>query len=370
MKAHLVGTGLSSLFILVVLVGCQNAKSTVDAPATINAAVQATSIAQANAQATIDAAVKATTTAQATPTKVAAMTQVPTIASATSVPAKTATPSPTVNAVTLSEEELDALIDQAVKEAVAATTTASTATSTYAADGTLTTQEVAAMTTAVTTAQTEISQALALMNSYYSLYSQVSTETLNTLKAIEQDLNAMATSMNSMAQSLAQISATLSQGLTLATNTVTQLQSYATQASQAAANAQTKVKNLSATAQAELDKRTNAALNTKPTNVPVDLKGTVQSVSTYLDTVKLALGDNKLSQAELQSISVAGANATAGLKQFGGTDGLKVSESINNLTKQLARGELPKAKTSLSSLEVSAKSLPSSSGLPVPPKTK
>jgi hypothetical protein len=354
----------SCLFILAALLGCANAKPTPDAQATINAAVQATGIAQAQVQATIDAAVKATAAAQptATPTQVVAPTSVATA----KPPAATAVP--TVNAVTMTEEELDALIDQAVKEAIAATNTATTQTTTYAADGTLTPQEVAAMQAAVTASQTEINQALALTQAYYDLYADLATETLNVLKAIEQDLNSMATSMNSMAQSLTQISTTLSQGLTLTQNTITQLQSNATKAAQAAASAQTKEKNWSTTVQADLNKRATNALNTKPTNVPTDLRGTTQSVTTYIEAVKSALGDNKINKTELQTISTAGANAVAGLNQFGGAQGQSVSNSINNLTKQLARGEAPKAKTSLSALEQSARSLPSLPSVPSVPQ--
>lgn len=351
--------------LLLVQLGCTSAKPTPDAQATISAAVQATNVAQANAQATIDAAVKATTAAQATPTQVKTATGSP---AATATRPPVATPVPTVNAVTLTEEELDALIDQAVKEAIAATTTATTQTTTYAADGTLTVQEVAAMQTAVALSQAEINQALALMQAYYDLYADIATETLNVLKAIEQDLNSMAASMNSMAQSLAQINTTLSQGLTLAQSTVAQLQSSATKAGQAAASAQTKEKNWNATVQSELNKRTATALNTKPTSAPTDLRGTLQSVNTYIDTVKAALGDSKIGKAELQAISVAGANAVAGLNQFGGTQGQTLSNSINAMTQQLARGELPKAKSNLGALEQSARSLPSVPSIPQPPR--
>ena len=355
---------LSCLLIFAALLGCSSNKPTPDAQATINAVVQATSVAQANVQATVDAAVKATAAAQPTPTQTKPASGATMAATATKAPA--ATPAPTVNATTMTEEELDALIDQAVKEAVAATNTATTQTATYAADGTLTPQEVAAMQAAVTASQTEINQALALTQSYYDLYAELATETLNTLKAIEQDLNSMATSMNSMAQSLAQINTTLAQGLTLTQSTITQLQSYATKASQAAASAQTKEKNWNATVQSELTKRATAALDTKPTNVPTDLRGTTQSVTTYIDTVKTALGDNKINKTELQTISVAGANATAGLNQFGGAQGQSFANSINTMTKQLARGETPKAKASLGGLEQSARSLPSLPSVPQP----
>ncbi|MBI5029672.1 MAG: hypothetical protein HZB51_04040 [Chloroflexi bacterium] len=369
MKTRSILICLSCLLVLFALMGCSSAKPTVDAEATINAAVQATTVAQANAQATVDFMVKQTLAAQptqppaATPTVV--KTTAPAGATATKVPA---TPVPSVTYVTMTEEELAALIDQAVKEATAATTSASTTTATYAADGTLTTQEVQAMILAASAAQSEIAQAESAIQAYYDLYGAMATETLATLQAIEQDLNSMATSMNSMAQSLAQISTTLSQGLTLATSTITQLQTYATQASQAAAAAQNKAKNWTPTVQKEINTRATTALNTKPTNIPTDLKGTLTSVNSYVDTVKSALGDSKISKTELQSISLAGANATAGLSKFGGTEGQALTNSINNMTKQIARGEMPKAKSSLSGLEVSARSMPSiPSGINVQP---
>jgi hypothetical protein len=359
MKASPIIIVFASALVLVALVGCQGApQPSVDTAATVSAAVQATTLAQANLAATVDAAVKATaaaqptTASQATPTLAAAAQK-----SATPKP-PTPSPTPSVNYVTMTEEELAAVIDQAVKEAVAATT-ASTTTTTYSADGTLTAQEVQAMQTAVTAAQTEISQALALMQAYYDLYAQIATDTLTTLQAIEQDLNSLATSMNAMATSLAQISTTLSQGLTLAQSTITQLQSYATKASQTAANVQAKEKTWAQTVQKELDQRATAALNVKPTNVPTDFRSTTQSVSTYLDTVRAALADSKVTQKELSAISLAGANATAGLKQFGGAEGQNLANSINTMTRQLARGETTKAKNSFAGLEQSARSLPS-----------
>lgn len=319
---------------IIALVGCQVLQPTPDV------------------QATIDASVKATLAAQPTPTPVKAATSAP----ATKAPA--ATPVPTVNAVTLTEEELAALIDQAVAEAIAATNTTTTQTATYAADGTLTPQEIAALQAVLGMSQTEIAQALALMQAYYDLYAEIATETLNLLKAIEQDLNAMAQSLN-------QINALLAQGQTLTATTVTQVQTYATKANQAAASAQGKAKTLNATLQSELTKRANAALATKPTSAPTDLRGTVQSVNTYIETVRAALTDNKINKSELQAISVAGANAVAGLNQFAGTQGQTLANAINTMTKQIARGEIPKAKSGLGALEQSARSLPT---VPQPPR--
>jgi hypothetical protein len=64
---------------------------------------------------------------------------------------------------------------------------------------------------------------------------------------------------------------------------------------------------------------------------------------------------------------LAGANAVAGLSKNGGTQFQGLATSINNTTKQVARGELPKAKSSLGALEQSAKSLPSMPSVPSVP---
>ncbi len=105
------------ILLIIALSACRSAQPTPDTQATVNAAIAATGTAQASLQATIDAAVKATVTAAPTPT-------------------------PSVQYVTMSEEELAALIDQAVAEAITATQQCSTATTTATADGAVTQEEV------------------------------------------------------------------------------------------------------------------------------------------------------------------------------------------------------------------------------------
>ncbi len=362
MKRVLTFSYLSILLVAISLLGCQKSEPT-PAPnsgATISAAVNATSSAQAAFSATLDAAVKATQAAQPTLASASA-------ANKTATPKPGATATPSVSYVTMTEEELAALIDQAVKEAVAATTTATTTTTTTTSDSSLTTAEVQALTAAATTAQTEINQALALAQAYYDLYAEIAPQTLAALQAIEQDLNSMASSMSSMATSLSQISTTMAQGQAAAQSAITQLQSTATKASTAAASAQTKEKTWTQTVQNDVTKRGNDALAVKPNSVPTDLKGTVGSVNTYVDSVRTALTDSKITQKELQGISQAGANATAGLAKFGGGDAQGLSSSINGITKQIARGEAPKARTSFSSLEQSARSFASLPSAPSGP---
>jgi len=359
-KASPIVSFILGLSILTALAACQSAAPTatpaptVDTAATVSAAVQATSAAQASFAATVDAAVKATSAAQTTPTRAAASTQ----PAATPKPSG-ATATPAASYTTMTEEEMAALIDQAVKEAVTATTTASTTTTSATSDGTVSSGEAQTINVNVSLATEEIAQALALMQGYYGLYYDLAVETLALLQALEQDLN-------SMSQSLVQITQILAQGQVNTQAAISQLQAAATKANTTAVNAQAKEKNLTKTLQTELDKRATTALAAKPTNVPADLKATGQSVSTYIETVRSALGD-KVTKSELSAISLAGANAVAGLSKNGGTQFQGLATSINNTTKQVARGELPKAKSSLGALEQSAKSLPSMPSVPSVP---
>ncbi|MCB0048174.1 MAG: hypothetical protein KDE24_01320, partial [Caldilinea sp.] len=115
------------------LAGCNKEEPVVDQQAAVNTAVAATMMAQALAEATVNAAaltaLPATATAEALAIPTATLVPEPTatIAAPTPVPVMptAAPPTPTAGApveyTTLSEEELAALIDAAVAEAVAAT---------------------------------------------------------------------------------------------------------------------------------------------------------------------------------------------------------------------------------------------------------
>jgi hypothetical protein len=327
---------------------------TPDMQATVNAAVAATGTSQAAMQATVAAAIRATTTAP-TPTlaSVAAATAVaPTPAVAPQAP--TVAPSPTpVDYVTLSEEELAALIDQAVADAVVSTQQSSTATTSATTDGTVTQQEAAALIAYAMNADQAIAYAEELINAYYSLYADLATETLAVLQAMEQDLAAMGDSMATLNATLTEINQALSQGLALAEQTLTQLNTAAKNATDKAAQAQAKAQNWAKSLPADLDKRATAALGVKPTQIASNRQGAILSAFDYLDAVRQAMGDNKITKTELTQITQLGANASAGLKAQGGPGFHQVSDSIDKLTGQLARGQVPQAKAGLGSLEAS-----------------
>ena len=336
------------------LPACNTAKApTPDTQATVNAAVAATATSQAGVQATANAAVKATTAAP-TPTRASAtVTAVaPTPAVASKVPTVVPTPTP-IDYATMSEEELAALIDQVVAEAVVLTQQSSTASTSATTDGTITQQEVAALVAYAMNAEQAIAYAEEMIDAYYGLYADLATETLAVLQAMDQDLAAMEDSIATFNATLTEINKALSQGLALVEQTLTKLNIAAKNANDKAAQAQAKVQNWAKGLSADLDKRATAALAVKPTQIASNRQGAILSAFDYVDAVRQAMGDDKITVTELTQIAQLGANASAGLKALGGPSLQQVSGSIDMLTSQLARGQVPQAKAGLGSLEAS-----------------
>ena len=314
------------------------APATPDNQATVNAAIAATAQAQSNTQATIDAAVAAT--AMAAP--------------------PTPTPGPVNEYVELSEEELAAMIDQAVTEAVAATTQASASATQATSDDSVTTEEVTVVLDTVVTAEQAIAYADQLVGAYSELYGELATETMAMLGEVEQDLSAMAASMEAMNQTLNEINSTLSQGLALATETINQLENVAQQAASSLNQVQDQVKNWTKLAQTDRDHRANEIANIKPDkNAPTDLQSTLRTAFDFVDQIHSALGDNKLSRDELNRIAQLGANASAGFNSHGGQRFNGFSGKVNEITGQLARGQVPNAKRNTGNFQSSLGDRPS-----------
>lgn len=313
--------------------GTASLDSTPDTQSTVEAAIAATSTAQANLQATIDAAVAATATSVA--------------AEATVV----ASPTPSVEYVTLTEEELAALIDQAVTDATVATQECATATTAATADDTVTQEEVETMEVYVMVADETIAYAEELIYAYYDLYGELATETLVLLQAIEEDLSTLAGEAEAIYDVLQEATATLEQGLALAEETITQLETAAQAAGDKAAEIQTQNQEWFQNRQTELENRAATALSTQAGNVATDRKGALLSAFDYVDAVRAGLADNKISPDELAHIAQLGANASASLNAHGGPQLQQFSGSINDITGQLARGQMPQAQANMGNLE-------------------
>lgn len=325
-----------------------NVQATVDAAIAATAAAQATSTLQdtlaagptPDTQATIQAAVAATIAAQQT---LDAIVQA-TVAAAP-------TPTPAAEYVTMTEEELAALVDEAVAEATAETQACAEASAAATADDTVTAEEVETIEDALAGAEEAIAYAEELLAVYESLYGELAAETLLTLQAIEEDLAALVAATEAINATLLEIEMTLEQGLTLAEETIAQLEAAAQAASAKSAELQAASQGWVEQLSSELETRAAAVLSVLPDNIPSDRLAAVRSAFDYVDTVRQALLDNKVSPAELSDIARRGANASAGLKAHGGPQLQSLGDSINQVTAQVARGQRTQAKAGLAGLE-------------------
>jgi hypothetical protein len=362
-RTNIIGL-LSGFLVFVVLGACGPLApaelSEEDFAATVDAMVAATFTAEANLAATVDVAVEATKVAEPELTTTASAAVAATspaeadlTATASAAPQEQppvvpteAPPTPTVDTSTLSEEELAALIDAAVAEAVTATEAATTAMDAVASDGTITVEETVTVEVVLVGAEEAVALAEALIVTYYDLYGAYASETLGTLEEVEEDLNTIAEGVELMLQML-------EQGSEVASAALEQIQAAVGVANASAAEIRAQSDGWFEALQIELDNRAAAALAVQATEIATDRQGAIQSAFAYVETVRAALADSVISQGELSAIALAGANASAGLKAQGGPQLQNLAGSIDALTAQIARGELPQAKGSLGALESS-----------------
>lgn len=341
-------TVLSVIFVVAISLACANSAPTsqADSQDAINTAVAGTQQSSALAQATVNASVLTAMPAPATPT-----------------------PGPTVEYVTLTEEELAALIDEAVAEAIAATETTTSAVYSTASDDVVTTEEVAYIYDYYYYADYYVEYAEELLAEYYALYSDLATDMIAELNAIEAELAQINDTLSSIDSSLQQISSTLQQGAQATQEAIAQLESAAQQAQANAQELQTQAQDMIAVLQADQQARANAVTNIQPNNIPTDKISALQSAFSFIDAAKAAMGDNKLSRDELMNLAQLGANAQAGFQNFGGADALgpdlsQFTNKFSEITTQMARGQIPQAKNNLSQFETSLGNRPSGGGGP------
>jgi F0F1-type ATP synthase membrane subunit b/b' len=263
----------------------------------------------------------------------------------------TPTPGPQVDYTTMTEEQLSALIDQSVNQALAASSQSNTATTQATSDGTITSDEVYATVAYVYDAQAEIEYAEQLMTYYLDLYGDYASAALDTMQATESDLN-------SIAQSLDEIAGIMEQGAEAATAALDQLNQAATQLQTKASDAQTKAQGWADQVTSSIKDRKNQALSLAPTDIAGSRNDAIKQVYSYLDSVKQALGDSKISPSELTQISQLGANAKASLHAQGGPQLQNLAGGIDGLTTQLAGGEWPQARNGLDGFEHSLPARP------------
>ena len=367
--------------ILLVTAGACGQKSPPPTPntrATVQAAMAGTTTAQANTEATVAAAVQATTAAQtdtqataaaaatgaAQPnveaTIVAQANAQATIAAAvqaTVLALPTATPA--AEYVSMSEEELAVLIDQAVTDAAAATEACSTVATGATADDAMTPEEVIMAAVYAELADEAIALAEDLIYIYLDVYGELATETVDTMELALELLLVMAENTESIDDTLLEIYAILEEELPLAEEVITQLETIAQLAGVDAAAVLAQTEDLIQVLQVELETRAATALSAQPNNVATDRQEALRSALGYAEAVKGSLADGKLSASELANVAQLGANAIAGLNAVGGAQLQQLTGSISDLTALIARGQMPQAKASLGKLEASLGSIPS-----------
>jgi hypothetical protein len=318
---------------------------TVDVQATVDAAVHATATAQAQEEARVATAVAATQTAIPAP-----LAETPAGGDAM-VP----TPDPeAVNTeayVTMTEEELAVLIDEAVAEAVIATDAAAASTEAAAADDALTQDEVTTIQVEVAAAEEAIALAEELLLAYAALYGDLATETVAAVEEMEALLVATTEMVVVMTGILEDVDAALDQGMEVAVETVQRLEEAAQSAAVRADALQEKAATWPQTVQADLDRRLATVLEIVPTQIAENRADAIRDAYGYVEITREALSDRRLSQQELTLIAQAGANATAGLQQQGGPQLQGVADTLNEITTGLARGEISQAQGRLQSLE-------------------
>jgi hypothetical protein len=300
-----------------------------------------------NVQATVDAAIAATSQAQL----VVQTTVNAAVASIVVAMPPTATPVPPVDPNTLSEEELEAMINQAVNEAVAATTQATAATTQTTSDDALTAEEVAYMEIYVAVANQAIVYAEQLLTAYSQVYGDLAYAALGEVSQMEQELASMSSSISSLDSTLEAVNTTIQTGQELAQDTINQLETAAQAASANLPQTQDQVKNWQQHTDKGREDRANQIASIQPDNVPADLQSTIRDAFSFVDQINTALGDGKLNMDELTQIGQLGANISAGFNKHGGVKMQGMSGKVNDITMNLARGQLPKARGGLGDFE-------------------
>lgn len=327
-------TGLAISALLGGMLACSfspAATPTIDVQATIDAGVQATANAQAGMQATIDASVQATALV---------MPPTPTAGAA-------------VNVVEMSEEELEALIEQSVQDAVTATQQTSSAATQASSDATVSAEEVEELYAYYYAAEQAVALADEYIEAYYGLYYDLAVETVALLEELTGELDTLIESLDSLYASLEMINSSLAAGAAATQEAVNQLNSAAQNAQAQLAQIQSQTQQWAEAVKADRENRAQAVANLQPQNIPTDQLSALASAFGFLDSVKSALGDNKLSLDELGVIAQFGASASAGLSAHGGEKFKSLADTIGQITQQLARGQLPQAKKGLGQFEAS-----------------
>ena len=261
-------------------------------------------------------------------------------------------PDPTApDSVERSEAELEALIDQAVQNALNESNEAARAADQASTDSTISDEEIQTILPEIVGAEEAMTEAKGLIDAYEAQYSPYLAEAYRTLLAIEEDLNAIAVDINT-------ISTTVDQGAAAATETSSTIFNAAINAQINAEDARGQLFVFVDQAQQERTARREAALNLAPATVASDRAGAVMAAQEYLNAVQSAFSDNVISPEELAQIAQLGANASASLITVNGSGMPALAARIDGMTGQIAGGEWPAALADINALQAEIDGLP------------
>jgi len=355
MSSQRVTFSLFLSLLTVTFLGC-SLGATTETPntqATIGAAVAATDNAQIANQSTIDAAVAATDAAQAADqAALDTAVQATGTAQATQTTSQEEQPTPTVSSdeyANLSEEELAALIDEAVAEAVVATEKSAAAATTATDDDTVTTQEVETIEVTVAGAEEAVALAEELLTLYADLYGTTATEAVAAVEDINQTLLYLADSITALNATLAEIDNSLAQGLEITAETITQLQTAAQLAAQQSAQIQQQTQTWAGIRQSQLDEVISTLPQVDPNQIAHNPTEAFQQAFAFMEMGQIALADGQVSPEEVANLAQQAANAQASLN---GQDMAQLAGLVDSVTAQINQGNLPQAQETLGQLGV------------------
>lgn len=318
------------------------AEPTPDIEATAAAAIAATQTADANIQATIEAGIAATQAAEA-PAETEPVEDTEVVEEAAE---ESNVPVDESEYYELSEEELALLIDEAVEEAIAASETATTTTTQAAQDNDFSQEEIDDIYYYSSEAEELIYLAEELLEIYtylYGDYAEYADEMIELMYLLEEDMDEVLAFMYAVLEVV--------EGGQITPEDIAKIYEAA---QEAGLNLETLAENqdlILATVEQVLAAREDYAFSFDPDQVAESRADALLMAREYAQSMRDALGDQKISADELAQIAQLGANAAAGLEAYGGIALKGLPDMINTLTLQSAQGQFSAALNGLQSLE-------------------
>jgi vacuolar-type H+-ATPase subunit H len=258
----------------------------------------------------------------------------------------------------MAEDELEVLIAESVQMATKAAALAAEKSLEAVKDGTVDEKEQEILYTYWYYAEEMIAYANDGFVVYYDKFADLTAGTLAPLKAVDADLQTISQQAQVVLPILEQIGQALEQGTGQKDKVLRQIETAAETVQVTVADAQSQAQTWTASLQPAAQQRVEKVLAVKPRGVAKNRKEAINKANNYIKTVRAACADKKITQAELAKIAQQGANAAASLTKKGGAQFAGLADSVNEITTQIASGQLPAAQTSLDSFQAALSAKP------------